>query len=145
MGSKPKRLFHNRMAKGRQVFSYDLRSLDNNLITLGESILVVYALARCYGVAPKSILCNCNGFITLKHRNQKVDVIKGVTFINDSKATNVDATRHALKVHKNVHLILGGQAKENNFDLLKDSTEKYFPNISDRGGSLSYSNKLRRL
>ena len=109
--------------KGRQVFSYDLRSLDNNLITLGESILVVYALARSYGMAPKSILSNCNGFMTLKHRNDKVDVIEGVAFINDSKATNVDATRHALKIYKNVHLILGGQAKENNFDQLQDCME----------------------
>ncbi|MDC3107747.1 UDP-N-acetylmuramoyl-L-alanine--D-glutamate ligase [Paracoccaceae bacterium] len=109
--------------KGRQVFSYDLRTLDNNLITLGESILVVYALARSYGMAPKSILSNCNGFMTLKHRNQTVDVIQGVAFINDSKATNVDATRHALKIYKNVHLILGGQAKENNFDKLQDSME----------------------
>jgi UDP-N-acetylmuramoylalanine--D-glutamate ligase len=59
----------------------------------------------------------------LKHRNQKVDVIEGVAFINDSKATNVDATRHALKIHKNIHLIIGGQAKENNFDQLQDSIE----------------------
>ncbi len=109
--------------KGRQVFSYDLRSLDNNLITLGESILVVYALARSYGMAPKSILSNCNGFMTLKHRNHEVDVIEGVAFINDSKATNVNATRHALKIYKNVHLILGGQAKENNFDQLQDCME----------------------
>ena len=109
--------------KGRQIFSYDLRNLDNNLMTLGESILVVYALARSYGIAPKSILSNCNGFMPLKHRNQKVDVIEGVVFINDSKATNVDATRHALKIYKNVHLILGGKAKENNFYQLQDSME----------------------
>ena len=109
--------------KGRQIFSYDLKSLDNNLIILRESILVVYALARSFGMAPKTIISNCNGFMSLKHRNQKVDVIEGVAFINDSKATNVDATRHALKIYKNVHLILGGQAKENNFDQLQDSVE----------------------
>ena len=118
-----KSCFITEWRKGRQVFSYDLRSLDNNLITLGESILVVYALARSCGVAPKSILRNCNGFMTLKHRNQKVDVIEGVAFINDSKATNVDATKHALKIYKNVHLILGGQAKENNFDQLQENME----------------------
>ena len=74
-------------------------------------------------MAPKSILTNCNGFIPLEHRNQRVGFIKGVAFINDSKATNVDATRYSLKTHKNVHLILGGQAKENNFHLLLDSME----------------------
>ena len=107
--------------KGRQVYSFDLRSLDNSLMTLRESILVVYALARSFGVAPKNILNNCNGFMSLKHRNQEVDVIRDVAFINDSKATNVDATRHALKIYKNVHLIIGGQAKENNFEQLQDS------------------------
>ena len=120
-GVSLKGYFITEWQKGRQIFSYDLRSLDNNLMTLGESILVVYALARSYGIAPKSIVSNCNGFMPLKHRNQKVDVIEGVAFINDSKATNVDATRHALKIYKNVHLILGGKAKENNFYQLQDS------------------------
>ena len=59
----------------------------------------------------------------LAHRNEFIDVIRGIKFINDSKATNVDATIHALKTLKNVHLILGGQAKENNFDELKVNIE----------------------
>ena len=109
--------------KGRQVYSFDLRGLDDSLMILRESLLVVYALARSVGMAPKNILINCNGFMPLKHRNQEVDVIEDVAFINDSKATNVDATRHALKIHKNIHLIIGGQAKENNFDQLQDSIE----------------------
>ena len=78
-------------------------------------------MARSFGIAPKSILTKCGGFEPLAHRNQCVDVIKGVSFINDSKATNVDATIHALKNHKNVHLILGGRAKENNFYQLQES------------------------
>ena len=109
--------------KGRQVYSFDLRGLDHNFLILRETLLVVYALARTLGIAPKNILSNCAGFKPLSHRNEKVDVIDGVTFVNDSKATNVDATSYALKIHKNVHLILGGQAKENNFDQLKFNIE----------------------
>ena len=109
--------------KGRQVYSFDLRGLDHNFLILRETLLVVYALARTLGIAPKNILSNCAGFKPLAHRNEKVDVIDGVTFVNDSKATNVDATSYALKIHKNVHLILGGQAKENNFDQLKFNIE----------------------
>ena len=109
--------------KGRQVYSFDLRGLDHNFLILRETLLVVYALARTLGIAPKNILSNCTGFKPLAHRNEKVDVINGVTFVNDSKATNVDATSYALKIHKNVHLILGGQAKENNFDQLKFNIE----------------------
>tara|TARA_Y100001968_G_C19388770_1_gene734359 strand:+ start:75 stop:731 length:657 start_codon:yes stop_codon:yes gene_type:complete len=107
--------------KGRQVFSYDLRDLGNSFFSLRESLLTVYALGRAFGIDPKSILTKCDGFMPLAHRNQLVDVIGGIAFINDSKATNVDATIHALSTHKNVHLILGGRAKEDNFYQLKDS------------------------
>ena len=107
--------------KGRQVYSYDLRDLGNSFFSLRESLLTVYALGRSFGIAPKSILTKCDGFMPLAHRNQLVDVIGGIAFINDSKATNVDATIHALSNHKNVHLILGGRAKEDNFYKLKNS------------------------
>jgi len=107
--------------KGRQVYSFDLRNLGDSFYSLRESVLTVYALARSFGIAPKSILTKCSGFVPLSHRIQWVDEIKGITFINDSKATNVDATIHALKTFKNVHLILGGRAKEDNFSQLKDS------------------------
>ena len=107
--------------KGRQVYSFDLRNLGDSFYSLRESVLTVYALARSFGIAPKSILTKCSGFVPLAHRIQWVDEIKGITFINDSKATNVDATIHALKTFKNVHLILGGRAKEDNFSQLKDS------------------------
>ena len=115
--------FISEWKKGRQVFSFDLRNLGDSFFGLRESLLTVYALARSFGIAPKSILTKCGGFEPLAHRNQCVDVIKGVSFINDSKATNVDATIHALKNHKNVHLILGGRAKENNFYQLQDSLQ----------------------
>ena len=107
--------------KGRQVYSFDLRNLGDSFYSLRESVLTVYALARSFGIAPKSILTKCSGFVPLAHRIQWVDEINGITFINDSKATNVDATIHALKTFKNVHLILGGRAKEDNFSQLKDS------------------------
>ena len=98
-----------------------MRNLGDSFLSLWESVLTVYALARSFGMAPKSILTKCSGFVPLAHRSQWVDEIKGVAFINDSKATNVDATIHALKTFKNVHLILGGRAKEDNFSQLKDS------------------------
>ena len=48
--------------------------------------------SQIFGIAPKSIVTKCGGFVPLAHRNQRVDVINGVAFINDSKATNVEAT-----------------------------------------------------
>ncbi len=42
----------------------------------------------------------------------------GVTYVNDSKATNVDATLQALARFDNIHWILGGQFKENSLEAL---------------------------
>lgn len=48
----------------------------------------------------------------LEHRNEYVDNIDGVTYINDSKATNVGATINALEQYENVYLIVGGSNKD---------------------------------
>ena len=51
---------------------------------------------------------------------------------------------YALKIHKNVHLILGGQAKENNFDQLKFNIENVSRIYLIGEAALSYSKKLCR-
>lgn len=60
-------------------------------------------------------------FESLEHRMEKVATIKGVEFINDSKATNVNSTWYALEsMTKSVILIMGGVDKGNDYDLLKE-------------------------
>ena len=60
-------------------------------------------------------------FESLEHRMEKVATIKGVEFVNDSKATNVNSTWYALEsMAKPVILIMGGVDKGNNYDLLKE-------------------------
>lgn len=60
-------------------------------------------------------------FESLEHRMEHVANIKGVEFINDSKATNVNSTWFALEsMTKPVILILGGVDKGNDYDLLKE-------------------------
>ncbi len=60
-------------------------------------------------------------FESLEHRMEKVATIKGVEFINDSKATNINSTWFALEsMTKPVILILGGVDKGNDYNLLKD-------------------------
>ena len=60
-------------------------------------------------------------FESLEHRMEKVATIKGVEFINDSKATNVNSTWFALEsMTKPVILILGGVDKGNDYNLLKE-------------------------
>ena len=60
-------------------------------------------------------------FHSLEHRMETVATIKGVEFINDSKATNTNSTWYALEsMTKPVILILGGIDKGNDYSILKD-------------------------
>lgn len=60
-------------------------------------------------------------FESLEHRMESVATIKGVEFVNDSKATNVNSTWFALEsMNKPVILILGGVDKGNDYNLLKE-------------------------
>ncbi len=60
-------------------------------------------------------------FESLEHRMEPVSTIKGVEFINDSKATNVNSTWYALEsMTKPVILILGGVDKGNDYSILKE-------------------------
>lgn len=60
-------------------------------------------------------------FQSLEHRMESVATIKGIEFINDSKATNINSTWFALEsMTKPVILILGGVDKGNDYELLKE-------------------------
>ena len=60
-------------------------------------------------------------FESLEHRMETVATIKGVEFINDSKATNTNSTWYALEsITKPIILILGGVDKGNDYSFIKD-------------------------
>ena len=59
-------------------------------------------------------------FTGIEHRLEKVGIIKGVTFVNDSKATNIDAVKVALEsFNQPIILILGGKDKGGDFSRLE--------------------------
>lgn len=60
-------------------------------------------------------------FESLEHRMEPAGIVRGVEFINDSKATNINSTWFALEsMTKPVILILGGIDKGNDYTLLHD-------------------------
>jgi UDP-N-acetylmuramoylalanine--D-glutamate ligase len=64
-------------------------------------------------------------FESLEHRMEPVATIRGVSFINDSKATNVNSTWFALEsMEKPTILILGGVDKGNNYAILNDMVKE---------------------
>jgi UDP-N-acetylmuramoylalanine--D-glutamate ligase len=78
-------------------------------------------IAACYGALQNLIPADFNNtyfiealktFRSLPHRQEIVAKTSDVTFINDSKATNMDAAEKSLKTFNHIHWILGGQSKE---------------------------------
>ncbi len=70
------------------------------------------AMARFLGVPDRGIAAGLASFPGLPHRQQRVVQVEGVTFVNDSKATNAEATQRALVCYDRVIWIAGGMAKE---------------------------------
>jgi UDP-N-acetylmuramoylalanine--D-glutamate ligase len=75
--------------------------------------------ANIAGVSEKSIRASLQDFKNAAHRMEPVGVINGVSFINDSKGTNVDATAYALSSYENPLIwIAGGVDKGNDYSSL---------------------------
>ena len=71
------------------------------------------------GIRKEKIREALQTFESLEHRMEPVAVIRGVEFINDSKATNVNSTWYALETMKKpVILILGGVDKGNDYSAM---------------------------
>lgn len=82
------------------------------------------ALHYGFDMDEKSFEKAYNKFGGLKHRQFLVRTINGVPYINDSKATNANATARALAGMKNVYWIVGGQPKEGGLDSLEDYADR---------------------
>lgn len=74
------------------------------------------------GASEEAIRDTIRTFEGLSHRMMRVGVIDGVTFVDDSKATNVDAVVRALEAYdKNVVILMGGRDKMSPFERLRDA------------------------
>jgi UDP-N-acetylmuramoylalanine--D-glutamate ligase len=112
--------FLSEWRKGRQVGSIDLRPIrglpgaHNH-----QNACAAYAVARALGLAPRVVERGFASFAGLPHRSQIVAEAGGVTFVNDSKATNVAAASRALAAFDRVRWICGGLEKEGGLDALR--------------------------
>src|SRR5215471_16882318 len=85
-----------------------------------ENALAALAAADCLGTPDAAIQSALSSFAGLPHRMQLVARAGGVAWVNDSKGTNVDATRKSLEGYPDgtVLLILGGRDKHGDFAAL---------------------------
>ncbi|HRN29612.1 MAG TPA: cyanophycin synthetase, partial [Terrimesophilobacter sp.] len=75
------------------------------------NILAATALARSYGIPMSAVSTALQGFRADHHRTEIVATAAGVTWVDDSKATNPHAARAALRAFPSVVWIAGGLLK----------------------------------
>ncbi|GAA3489953.1 UDP-N-acetylmuramoyl-L-alanine--D-glutamate ligase [Streptomyces cremeus] len=86
--------------------------------------LAAAALARAYGVEPAAVRDGLRAFRPDAHRIEHVAEAGGVTYVDDSKATNTHAAEASLAAYESVVWIAGGLAKGATFDnLVKKSAQ----------------------
>jgi len=98
------------------IYDFALKGKHNAYNTMAASIA-----ATTLGIRKEKIREAVSNFHSLEHRMEFVATVKGVDFINDSKATNVNSTWYALEsMQKPTVLILGGVDKGNDYELIAD-------------------------
>jgi UDP-N-acetylmuramoylalanine--D-glutamate ligase len=106
--------------KGEQqqmsIYDFALKGKHNQYNTMAASVA-----GATMDIRKEKIREAVQTFENLEHRMETVTTIRGVEFINDSKATNVNSTWFALEsMTKPVVLILGGVDKGNDYSLIED-------------------------
>lgn len=77
-----------------------------------ENAMAAIIAVRRLGATPEAVQRGLDSYPGLPHRIERVRVLDGVEWVNDSKATNVDSVEKSLAAFKGpLHLILGGRGK----------------------------------
>ena len=98
------------------VFDFALKGKHNQYNTMAACVA-----ATTLDIRKDKIREAVQNFQSLEHRMEPVATIRGVEFINDSKATNVNSTWYALEsMTKPTVLILGGVDKGNDYSLITE-------------------------
>ena len=108
----------------------ELSSLSPSLFGLFniENIIAAYVVSRILKIRAKDFIDVLGKFKGLPHRLENIYQDKKLQIINNSKATNLDATLNAILNYENIYLILGGRSKEKDFKQI-----------------LSYNNKIIKI
>ena len=98
------------------IYDFQLKGKHNQYNTMAAGIG-----ATNLGIRKEKIRDAVQSFKNLEHRMETIVTIKGVEYINDSKATNVNSTWYALEsMEKPTILILGGVDKGNDYATLDE-------------------------
>jgi UDP-N-acetylmuramoylalanine--D-glutamate ligase len=99
----------------------EVRLIGRHLLS---DVLAASTVAMLAGASPEAIRAAVSGFGGLEHALERVRVVAGIQFINDSKATNVEATRRAIESFDGRLVpIIGGRFKGGDLRDLRPALE----------------------
>jgi UDP-N-acetylmuramoylalanine--D-glutamate ligase len=90
-----------------------------------QNAAIAYAACLAAGASALHIIKGLQSFPGLAHRQSIVTVLNGVTYVNDSKATNDQSASMALAAYDPIYWIAGGKPKEGGY---QDCT-RYLPHV----------------
>ncbi|MBI4710100.1 MAG: UDP-N-acetylmuramoyl-L-alanine--D-glutamate ligase [Nitrospirae bacterium] len=102
-----------------QPSSFRIKGVHNLENAMAASLVAL--VSGCPADAVRDVLMDFPG---LEHRLEFVCEIDGVSFINDSKGTNIGAVIKSLESFENIILIMGGRDKAGDFTVLRDLIAK---------------------
>ena len=128
--SRKKEIQKGAFVRGTQIYFRDGHG-ERDVMALGdvplkgahnlENVLAGVSIGMLAGCKPEEIREAVKNFKAVEHRLEFVAQVGGVSYYNDSKATNVDATIKALESFPaNIHLILGGKDKGSDYTVLNE-------------------------
>jgi len=115
----------SREIRSRVEFFDEYKDFKKRYNIENENYLASMSIASTEGVSEEIMLDVISKFKGIEHRLEYVTTLKGVDFINDSKATTVSSVEWALRsLNDRIILIMGGRYKGGDFIRLKDFVEK---------------------
>lgn len=121
-------------SQGARIRPPHLRGIHNI-----ENAMAAALMGLAGGALPDDIQAAFDEFCAMEHRIEPVAVVRGVQYINDSKATNLDSTITALKSFedtKRIWLILGGRDKGASYEVLLPYLKKHCKQVLTIGESM---------
>jgi len=130
-----------------ELFSFNIQEIaikgEHNI----QNAMCAVIIGKILSIDNQKIIEALSSFRGVEHRIEYIRTINGVSFYNDSKATNVDSVIVALKSFENpILLILGGQDKGNDYSLIENLIKEKVKKIYAIGESAQkvydYFNKI---
>ena len=114
-------VLHNEIGGKHETFDVgDIATLPgvHNHQNIAAAFAATSSPMHAFRIKSRTIIDGIRSFPGLPHRQQRIAKIDGISYINDSKATNADAAARALACYEEIYWIAGGRAKESDLSAL---------------------------